>query len=131
MRGTLGLALEAGALRVIGLIAAFALAAPSLLDEGRAGETSYVLIGFVILGFSFAQSSGAVASLFDMRNRYTGSAIVSALSWMFGAGFAPLTALMLSSWFGLGAAGIYLLSGAICTLIALRIVSRLEIRIED
>lgn len=112
-------------------IGAFALAAPSLLDEGRAGETSYVLIGFVILGFSFAQSSGAVASLFDMRNRYTGSAIVSALSWMFGAGFAPLTALMLSSWFGLGAAGIYLLSGAICTLIALRIVSRLEIRIED
>ncbi len=76
-----------------------------LLSGGEAGETAYVLIGFAILGFSFAQSSGAVASLFGQRNRYTGSAFVSALSWMFGAGFAPVTALLLSSTFGLAASG--------------------------
>jgi hypothetical protein len=38
---------------------------------------------------------------------------------MFGAGFAPLAALLLSSLFGLAASGAYLLSGAIMTLIAL------------
>jgi hypothetical protein len=38
---------------------------------------------------------------------------------MFGAGFAPLAALLLAGNFGLIAAGAYLLSGAICTLLAL------------
>src|SRR3546814_12267660 len=42
------------------------------------------------------------------------------LAWLFGAGFAPMVALWLSSEFGLIAAGAYLLSGAIGTLVALR-----------
>ena len=40
-------------------------------------------------------------------------------AWLFGAGFAPLAALALSGKFGLVAGGAYLLSGAICTLLAL------------
>ena len=63
-----------------------------------------MFVGFFILGLSFGQSSGAVASLFEARNRYTGSALVSDLAWMFGAGFAPVTALLLSTWLGLPAA---------------------------
>lgn len=107
-------------------IGGFALVAPSLLSAGRAGETAYVLVGFAILGFSFAQSSGAVASLFGQRNRYTASAFVAALSWMFGAGFAPVTALLLSSWFGLAASGAYLVSGAVCTLLSLSFARKLS-----
>ncbi len=87
-----------------------------------------MLIGFAILGFSFAQSSGAVASLFGQRNRYTGSAFVSSLSWMFGAGFAPVTALLLSSTFGLAASGAYLLSGAICTLLSLSVARQVSLQ---
>ncbi|MBO3761390.1 MFS transporter [Ciceribacter sp. L1K22] len=109
-------------------IGAFALVAPVLLSAGHAGVIIYVLVGFLILGFNLAQSSGAVASLFDQRNRYTGSAFVSALSWMFGAGFAPLCALLLSTWFGLYAAGLYLLSGAICTLLSLAVVRQVSLR---
>jgi hypothetical protein len=41
------------------------------------------------------------------------------MAWLFGAGFAPLVALWLSSRFGLLAAGAYLLSGALATLLAL------------
>ncbi|HWK34707.1 MAG TPA: MFS transporter, partial [Sphingomonas sp.] len=41
--------------------------------------------------------------------------------WLIGAGFAPLVALTLASWFGLWSVGVYLLSGAICTLAALAI----------
>ncbi|QLF68915.1 MFS transporter [Peteryoungia desertarenae] len=108
-------------------IAAFALGAPLLLNGGPAGVTAYLMIGFVILGFNLAQSSGAVASLFDQRNRYTGSAFVSALAWMFGAGFAPLSALLLSTWFGLFAAGLYLLSGAICTLLSLAVARQIAL----
>lgn len=109
-------------------IAAFALSAPLLLSGGSAGVTAYLMIGFLILGFNFAQSSGAVASLFDQRNRYTGSAFVSALSWMFGAGFAPLCALLLSTWFGLYAAGLYLLSGAVCTLLSLAVARQIALQ---
>lgn len=101
------------------LIAGFAILAPLLLSAGKIGEVIYMFAGFFILGLSFGQSSGAVASLFEAKNRYTGSAIVSDLAWMFGAGLAPVTALLLSSWLGLPAAGLYLLSGAFCSTIAI------------
>jgi hypothetical protein len=78
-----------------------------------------MVVGFILLGLSFGQSSGAVASSFSRGHRYTGSAVTSDLAWMFGAGFAPLAALLLAGNFGLIAAGAYLLSGAICTLLAL------------
>ena len=59
------------------------------------------------------------SSLFALAHRYTSSALTSDLAWMFGAGFAPLAALALSTRFGLIAAGAYLLSGAVATLLAL------------
>lgn len=56
---------------------------------------------------------------FPIAYRYTGSALTADFAWLFGAGFAPFVALILASRFGLMAAGAYLLSGAICTLVAL------------
>jgi MFS family permease len=100
-------------------IAAFSGFAPQLLAAGEVGESVFMLSGFILLGISFGQASGAVASSFPTNYRYTGSALTSDLAWMFGAGFAPLVALGLSSRFGLGFAGAYLLSGAVGTLIAL------------
>lgn len=107
-------------------IGAFSLLAPTLLQGGKTGVSIYMIVGFLILGISFGQSSGALASMFNSRNRYTDSAFASALGWLFGAGLAPLTALFLSTTLGLFAAGLYLLSGAIATAIALWIVQRLE-----
>ncbi len=104
-------------------IAAYSGFAPQLLDADIFGETIYMVVGFVLLGLSFGQSSGAVASRFSMTHRYTASALTSDFAWLFGAGFAPLAALVLASNFGLISAGAYLLSGAACTLLAL-IVSR-------
>ncbi|AWU97522.1 MFS transporter [Azospirillum ramasamyi] len=102
-------------------IAVFSGFAPLLLDGGQTGEAVFMVVGFVILGLSFGQSSGSVASGFSQHYRYTGSAMTSDLAWLFGAGFAPFVALFLSSQFGLVASGLYLLSGAVCTLVALRI----------
>ncbi len=100
-------------------IAVFSGFAPQLLAAGEAGEIAFMVLGFALLGLSFGQSSGAVASNFSGEARYTGAALTSDLAWLVGAGFAPLVALFLSSEFGLIASGAYLLSGALATLIAL------------
>ena len=48
------------------------------------------------------------------------------LAWLIGATLAPLVALALSARFGVVAVSAYLLSGVICTLLALRINRRIE-----
>ena len=100
-------------------IAAYSGFAPQLLDAGTVGETIYMVLGFLLLGLSFGQASGAIASRFSITYRYTASALTADFAWLFGAGFAPLAALVLASNFGLISAGAYLLSGAVCTLLAL------------
>lgn len=100
-------------------IGAFSGFAPQLLNGGEIGGVVFMISGFILLGLSFGQSSGAVASNFSAANRYTASALTSDLAWLFGAGFAPLAALVLAANFGLNSAGAYLLSGAAGTLIAL------------
>ncbi len=100
-------------------IAAYSGFAPQLLGTGSAGEWTYMILGFVLLGLSFGQSSGAVNSSFSARRRYTGAGTTATASWFIGAGFAPLAALLLASNFGLLSVGAYLLSGAACTLAAL------------
>ncbi|MFD1950773.1 MFS transporter [Sphingomonas arantia] len=101
------------------LIAGYSGFAPHLLGQGAAGEWTYMMLGFVLLGLSFGQSSGAVNGRFSARHRYTGSGTTATASWFIGAAFAPLAALFLASRFGLMSVGIYLLSGALCTLAAL------------
>ncbi|WP_026186970.1 MFS transporter [Ensifer sp. BR816] len=109
------------------LIAIFSFVAPMLLEAGATGRDAFVIIGFSLLGLSFGQAAGAVASRFGRAYRYTGAALTSDLSWLIGAGFAPLVALGLTSRFGLAFAGYYLLSGALCTIAALIFSKTLEI----
>jgi MFS family permease len=109
-------------------IAAYSGFAPQLLDTGEFGTAVFMVVGFALLGVSFGQSSGAVASSFTPESRYTGSALTSDLAWLFGAGFAPLVALLLATHLGLLAAGLYLLSGAAATLIALAVNKNLALK---
>ena len=111
-------------------IAAFSGFAPQLLGAGSAGEVLFMVMGFILLGLSFGQSSGAVTNNFPKRARYTGAALTSDLAWLFGAGFAPLAALALTQTFGLVAAGGYLLSGALGTLVALGLNVELARRLD-
>ena len=110
------------------LIGLFSFVGPFLMSRSQSGSGTFVLIGFALLGFSFGQASGAVASNFTRRLRYTGAALTSDIAWMVGAGFAPLVVLALSQWFGLAAIGAYLLSGVACTLLALMTNRQLEMR---
>ncbi len=111
------------------LIGLFSFAAPFLLAGGAISEAGFIVLGFALLGLSHGQASGAVTSNFSTQYRYTGAALTSDMSWLFGAAFAPLVALGLSAKFGLAFVGLYLLSGAVCTGVSLLINRRmLDIR---
>lgn len=110
------------------LIALFSFVAPTLLSNDKFGEDLFILIGFALLGLSYGQAAGAVTSNFEPKYRYTGAALTSDLAWLIGAAFAPLVALGLSAQFGLGFMGVYLFSGAVCTLVALRVNKARELR---
>ncbi|WP_132142724.1 MFS transporter [Luteibacter rhizovicinus] len=110
------------------LIGLFALFTPWLLDGGKFAQDTFIIVGFALLGVSYGQSAGTVTANFEKRFRYTGAALTSDIAWLIGAAFAPLVALSLSSRFGLAAVSVYLLSGAACTLLALRINKVIESR---
>ncbi|WP_301234675.1 MFS transporter [Pandoraea cepalis] len=109
-------------------IGIFALFAPFLMGGGSTQQDIFILVGFALLGLSYGQAAGTVTSNFEQRFRYTGAALTTDFAWLFGAAFAPLVALGLSSEFGLIAVSAYLLSGTVCTLLALRINKAFETR---
>lgn len=113
------------------LIGLFSFTAPFLLDGGSVGQNTFILVGFLLLGLSYGQSSGTVTANFSRRLRYVGAAYSNDLAWLLGAAFAPLVALGVSSRFGPMAVGLYLLSGAVCTLAALAINRAIEARGSD
>ena len=108
------------------LIGVFSLFAPWLLDGGPVGQDTFILVGFALLGVSYGQASGTVTANFERKFRYTGAALTTDFAWLLGAAFAPLVALGLSANFGLAYVSAYLLSGAACTILALRINRALE-----
>lgn len=101
------------------LIAIYSGWTPVMLAGGTTEGYLFIIAGFALLGFSHAQAAGAVNSSFRSYFRYTGALITSDLGWLLGAGFAPLVALSLSVYLGVGYVGLYLLSGAVGTLGAL------------
>ncbi len=107
-------------------IGVFALFAPFMLGGGKPGQAAFILMGFVLLGLSYGQAAGSVTSNFLPHFRYTGAALTADMAWLLGAAFAPAVVLFLSSRFGLGSVSLYLLSGVVGTLAALRVNKRLR-----
>ncbi|HET8552268.1 MAG TPA: MFS transporter [Gammaproteobacteria bacterium] len=101
------------------LIAVYSGWTALMLAGGTFQSYLFIIIGFALLGFSHGQSAGAVNASFKSYFRYSGARITSDLSWLIGAGFAPLAALLLATYLGTDYVGLYLLSGAACTLAAL------------
>jgi len=110
------------------LIAVLSGFIPLLMGGDEFNQDIFILVGFGLLGLSYGQASGAVNANFPLKYRYTGAALTSDISWLVGAGFAPLVALGLSAHLGLAYVSLYLLSGAFCTLAALSLNRVLEIK---
>ena len=83
------------------LIGIFSFVAPWLLGSGTTGNNVFIIVGFILLGLSYGQAAGTVTANFPSG---------------------------VSAKFGLVALGIYLLSGALCTLAALGINRAIETR---
>jgi MFS family permease len=107
-------------------IGVFALFAPVMLGGGKPGQAAFILVGFVLLGLTYGQAAGSVTSNFLPQFRYTGAALTADMAWLLGAAFAPVVALFLSSRFGLVSLSLYLLSGVVGTLLALRVNKKLQ-----
>lgn len=99
-----------------------------LLAGNIGGGYIFILVGFALLGFAHAQAAGAVNSRLPQMFRYSGAIVTSDLSWLIGAAFAPVVTLLLAVHLGVGYVGLYLLSGAIGTFIALRGSNSFELR---
>jgi MFS family permease len=108
------------------LIGIFSVTTPLLIGGGQLGQNLYIFVGFILVGLSYGQASGATASNFPSIYRYMGAALSADLSWLLGAAFAPLIVLWLTSHYGLAYVGLYLLSGAVTTLLALILNHKLE-----
>ncbi|MEM9097792.1 MAG: MFS transporter, partial [Pseudomonadota bacterium] len=93
------------------LIPVLCLSIPTLISH----PWIYILFGFILLGLAHGQSSAIAPSRFEPKHRQAGVAMSTHLSWIFGAAFAPLVGLTLTAMFGIEAAALYLLSGAIVT----------------
>ncbi|MBX9849271.1 MAG: MFS transporter [Rhodocyclaceae bacterium] len=101
------------------LIGIFSLFIPGLLNGDAAHQNTFILIGFILLGLSYGQAHGVVSGSFPRRFRYTGAALTADFGWLIGAAFAPLVAFGLAVKLGTFAVGAYVMSGVVCTLIAL------------
>jgi len=103
---------------------------PLFLHGSKTGAYLFILVGFALLGFTHSQASGVINSSFERRFRYSGAVLTSDFSWLLGAAFAPLVALQIAAHLGVGYVGLYLLSGCVATLFALRLSRKLGQRTE-
>jgi MFS family permease len=108
------------------IIALFCIPAP-FLGNTDFGARAFIPVGFAVLGFALAQAAGAVNCCFDQRDRYSGALITNELSWLVGAAFAPLIALVLAHALGNAGVAVYLIVAALAAIYALRVnLNRIE-----
>ena len=96
-----------------------------LLAPGRASHGSvlaFLIIGMTLMGFTFGPMSAVLPELFPTNVRYTGSGISYNAASILGAAVAPFIATWLSTTYGVGWVGVYLLCAAMLTFIALLIM---------
>lgn len=101
------------------IIVLFCLPAP-VLGNTEFGARAFIPIGFAVLGFALAQAAGATNRWFDQHHRYSGALITNELSWLVGAAFAPLIALVLAHALGNAGVALYLFAAAVIALLSLR-----------
>ena len=96
-----------------------------LLTPERASHGSvlaFLIIGMTLMGFTFGPMSAVLPELFPTNVRYTGSGISYNSASILGAAVAPFIATWLSTTYGVGWVGVYLLCAATLTFIALLIM---------
>ena len=109
------------------LLFAFGFAFQPLFGSGgTSGVLVYLVLGFLLTGFTYGPLGAALSSLFPTAIRYTGTSLAFNLAGIFGASFAPYIATRLATDYGLAYVGYYLSAAAIVSLVALLYVQVLD-----
>lgn len=107
------------AIMLFGLSFSVLLAADGMTD-GR--MLAFLIIGMLLMGFTFGPMSAVLPELFPTNVRYTGSGIAYNTSSILGAAVAPFIATWLATSYGVGWVGVYLLGVGALTLVALLVM---------
>lgn len=108
-----------GAMMVFGLTFGLLLGVDGMSD---ARMLVFLIIGMVLMGFTFGPMSAVLPELFPTNVRYTGSGIAYNTASILGAAVAPFIATWLATTYGVGWVGIYLLIASALTFVALLIM---------
>ena len=84
----------------------------------------YLIVGFVLFGLSYGQTAAINPGRFEPEFQYSGSALATNLSWIFGAAFTPLAALFVTVTFGLWSVALLQLSGVLVSMLSLLAAAR-------
>ncbi|MEM9256119.1 MAG: MFS transporter [Pseudomonadota bacterium] len=83
------------------------------------GAFAFIPTGFAVLGFSLAQSAGAMNNCFEHQYRYSGALVTNELSWLLGAAFAPLIALVIAHSLGNAGVAYFVVAAAAVSIVVL------------
>ena len=85
---------------------------------------AFLVIGFLLMGFTYGPLGTALAEPFPVAVRYTGASLTFNLAGILGASLAPYIATTLATTWGLQAVGWYLAIASALTLLALIAMNR-------
>jgi len=97
----------------------FGLLFGRLFSAGTPGVVTTLVIGFLLMGVTYASLGTFLSELFPVEVRYTGASITFNLAGILGASLTPYLATSLAMNHGLGSVGFYLAAMTLISLIAL------------
>lgn len=100
-------------------ILVFGLSFGALFSAGFPGVMATLIIGFILMGMTYAPLGTFLSELFPVEIRYTGSSLAFNLAGILGASLAPYAATSLAISHGLRSVGLYLAIMAAVSLLAL------------
>ena len=93
-----------------------------LLSAGTLGVLATLIIGFTLMGITYAPLGTMLSELFPAALRYTGTSVCFNMAGILGASLAPGIATSLAVTHGLNAVGYYLSGAAFVSVIALLLI---------
>lgn len=105
-------------------ILVFGLSFGALFSAGFPGVMATLIIGFILMGMTYAPLGTFLSELFPVEIRYTGSSLAFNLAGILGASLAPYAATSLAISHGLRSVGLYLAIMAAVSLLALLFTAR-------
>jgi metabolite-proton symporter len=106
-------------LLVTSAILLYGLCFGNLFSAGTPGVVATLVIGFLLMGMTYAPLGTFLSELFPVEVRYTGASIAFNVAGILGASLTPYAATALALAHGLGSVGIYLAAMALISLVAL------------